>query len=737
MKILEGKNIPIKSWCNNVEEGALEQAYNLASLPFIFKHVCLMPDTHQGYGMPIGGVIACNNVVIPNAVGVDIGAVDKETEVLTKNGWITIDKYNNEDVLVWDDYHQTSFFDKPLLYIVKPCENFTEYKNKYGLDQVLSDEHRMLVYEGYSKNKNSNVYFCRDFREKLLKLKKHDYYSIRTTFPTNEKGINFTDEQIAIRIMVSADGHIRKASNDYTDVELHFKKQRKIERSKELLNKSNIEFKEINNKNGTITIKFRLDWVCEKNLTDLYECNQHQAKIVFDEYLHWDGTIDKERDHRVYTSTDKSNADVIQYICSVNGIRAGIKKQNSKKENWNDWYNVYQTKNAYVGFSKPKKIKIPNGKKYCFVVETGYFIARRNGKIFITGNCGMCSVKTSLMIGDLDEDMLKKILSKIREVIPVGFNHHKEAQDEKLMPGMSIKIEDIINTLDVSHKENKPFADISIEKDFPIVSQEYTSALKQLGTLGGGNHFIEIQKDEENNIWIMLHSGSRNLGYKVAKHYNELAQALCLRWHSNIPKFTGEDGLAFLPIETEEAQSYIKEMQYCVDFAFANRTLMMTRILEILNHKFPHLKYMSDNKNSVEGMINIAHNYAKLENHFDRNVWVHRKGATSATDGEIGIIPGSQGTSSYIVKGKGNRESFMSCSHGAGRKMSRTKAREELDLAGEIKLLNDKNIIHSIRNKKNLDEAASAYKDITVVMEEQKDLVDILVKLEPLAVIKG
>lgn len=136
-------------------------------------------------------------------------------------------------------------------------------------------------------------------------------------------------------------------------------------------------------------------------------------------------------------------------------------------------------------------------------------------------------------------------------------------------------------------------------------------------------------------------------------------------------------------------------------------------------------------------MINIAHNYAKYENHFGQNVIVHRKGATSAKEGEIGIIPGSQGTASYIVEGLGNPESFMSCSHGAGRKMSRTRARNELDLENERKILEDQGILHSIRHESDLDEASSAYKDIDEVMENQSDLVKIKVKLTPLAVVKG
>jgi tRNA-splicing ligase RtcB len=262
---------------------------------------------------------------------------------------------------------------------------------------------------------------------------------------------------------------------------------------------------------------------------------------------------------------------------------------------------------------------------------------------------------------------------------------------------------------------------------YPVVSKEYNSALIQLGTLGGGNHFIEIQKDNDDNIWIMIHSGSRNLGYKVAQHYNKIAIDLNTKWHSQVPK---KWDLAFLPIETQEAKAYLREMQYCVDFALANRKLMMNTILDCFQ------SYMLTPLTSDE-MINIAHNYAVWENHYGKDVIIHRKGATLAREGTIGIIPGSQGTKSYIVRGLGNPESFMSCSHGAGRKMSRAKAKEVLTIESQQEIMDKQGIIHGIRNRDNLDEAPGAYKDISEVMDNQKDLVEIITELSPLAVIKG
>lgn len=312
--------------------------------------------------------------------------------------------------------------------------------------------------------------------------------------------------------------------------------------------------------------------------------------------------------------------------------------------------------------------------------------------------CGMCAIKTSLT--EINTGTLKEIMGKVRPIIPLGMTRHKEPQDKRFMPSAGF-VEGI------------------------VVEREYDKALCQLGTLGGGNHFIEIQKGDDGHIWIMLHSGSRNLGKQVADHYNKAAVAINEKYFSRIPK---EWELAFLPLESDEGQAYLREMSYCVDFALANRKLMAERIMGV---------FYKITECSFEPMINIAHNYATMENHFGKNVLVHRKGATSARKGEIGIIPGSQGTASYIVEGTGNIDSFASCSHGAGRKMGHKQAERTLNLEEEVKHLNDKGIIHSIRSAKDLDEAAGAYKDIDVVMEEQKDLVEILIKLEPLAVIKG
>jgi len=310
--------------------------------------------------------------------------------------------------------------------------------------------------------------------------------------------------------------------------------------------------------------------------------------------------------------------------------------------------------------------------------------------------CGMCAVRTN--IDNLEINDLKSIMNGIRKNIPVGFNHQKEP-------------------MQWDYFNNAP--------DTYIIQHELENSKYQLGTLGGGNHFIEIQKGSDGFIWIMIHSGSRNFGFKVAKEYHEKAKKLCEKWYSDLPN----SDLSFLPIGTKEAENYFNSMIFALEFAKENRFRMVEEVKKCF-----HL--ISDGI-SFDDTINIHHNYARFENHYGSNVMVHRKGATSAKVGELGIIPGSQGTKSYIVKGKGNKESFMSCSHGAGRKMGRKEAQRKLCLKDEQKILDDQNILHSIRGTTDLDEASGAYKDISEVMNNQSELVDIVTELTPLAVIKG
>ncbi len=335
-----------------------------------------------------------------------------------------------------------------------------------------------------------------------------------------------------------------------------------------------------------------------------------------------------------------------------------------------------------------------------FGMPIGGVLATRNviipNAVGVDIGCGMNAVPTSL--GEIPRDILIRVVAEVNTLIPKGFRHHEKKQS---------------------------WEGFSRAPDVAVVRRELESARYQLGTLGGGNHFIELQQGGDGRIWIMLHSGSRNFGYTIAREYYRAAKDQSAADGLQLPDIQ----LAPLFLGTREADEYMAAMQFAQEFAAESRRQMLERVQEVLEHHFPGIGY--------GGQVNIHHNFASVEEHFGHEVVVHRKGATSACAGERGIIPGSQGTRSYIVEGLGNPESFRSCSHGAGRVMGRKEARKRLDLRREQFRLEEHGIVHALRSAKDLDEAAGAYKDIDEVMELQQDLVKILVKLEPLAVIKG
>jgi tRNA-splicing ligase RtcB len=314
--------------------------------------------------------------------------------------------------------------------------------------------------------------------------------------------------------------------------------------------------------------------------------------------------------------------------------------------------------------------------------------------------CGICAVQSDLRPPDIDTETIRLICSSIRKVIPMGFDHHKKDQ---------------------------PWEGFQNVPDVPILQSERANAKRQLGTLGGGNHFIEIQSGDDGYLWFMIHSGSRNFGYKIARHYHEKALAYCEKHRLALP----DRDLAFLPMDTKDAHEYKQAMDFALLFAHANRNSMKERCKEIVR-QMTHCHFSRE--------IDIHHNYAAQENHFGREVIVHRKGATSSRLDETGIIPGSMGTASYIVQGCGEAESFQSCSHGAGRTMGRNEANRRLTLEDARSAM--KGIFFDgwqggKKRKVDLSEAPQAYKDIESVIEAQNDLVEVKVKLLPLGVVKG
>ena len=314
--------------------------------------------------------------------------------------------------------------------------------------------------------------------------------------------------------------------------------------------------------------------------------------------------------------------------------------------------------------------------------------------------CGMMAVKTPFKSGILD-GKLKELRLAIEEAIPVGFSQYKESVDESsYWEGW--------NDFDELHQG---------------VRSRKAKAMQQLGTLGGGNHFIEVCLDTENFVWLMLHSGSRNIGKELADRHISTAKSL---WRlSELPA----PDLAYFIQGTPEFAAYWHDLKWAQAYAMKNREIMMSRLLKVFNKMFNHRKEFRPDL-----MVNCHHNYVALEEHYGENVFVTRKGAINAASGVYGIIPGSMGAKSFIVEGRGLAESFNSCSHGAGRKMSRGAAKRAFtkdDLARQT------SGVECRKDVGVLDEIPGAYKDIKAVMRNQSDLVKIVAEIKQVVCVKG
>lgn len=332
--------------------------------------------------------------------------------------------------------------------------------------------------------------------------------------------------------------------------------------------------------------------------------------------------------------------------------------------------------------------------------------------------CGMVFVATDIKYDEIREAMagtasiMQSMIGNIMRTVPVGFEKHKQKQDSAVL---DLALENMDK-----YEANPELVHLIEEGYF------------QVGTLGGGNHFIELQEDEEGYLCIMIHSGSRHLGKEICDYFHNKARELNNMWYSQVPD---EYRLAFLPVHTKEGQQYINWMHLALDYAYENREHMMEQVCGIVKE---HIEKYAGRTVSFTDRINCHHNYAALENHYDENVWVHRKGATRVRQGERAVIPGAMGSYSYVVEGKGNAESFHTSSHGAGRAYSRTGAMNAFTTEQVIVDLKEQGVVLGKRKKNDVaEECRFAYKDIDEVMAQQMDIVTPVRKLKTVGVVKG
>lgn len=321
--------------------------------------------------------------------------------------------------------------------------------------------------------------------------------------------------------------------------------------------------------------------------------------------------------------------------------------------------------------------------------------------------CGMCAYQTNLKAEDLPTD-LKPIRNQIERDIPLGMNGFSDQS----LPRVS---KSNFTNLNVTYEEITEKHPKLRGKNHPVY---------QMGSLGGGNHFIELCLDENQQVWIMLHSGSRGVGNQIGRYFIEMAKTDMENHFEHLP----DKNLAYITRNTEAFNDYWKALVWAQSYAYLNRQTMMAIICDALKRFFPQFQTIE------EKAVNCHHNYCVIENHFGENVFITRKGAVSARENQMGIIPGSMGAKSFIVKGLGNPESFNSCSHGAGRIMSRTKAKERFTIADHELATQG---VECRKDKEVLDETPGAYKDIANVMAAQADLVDIVHTLKQFLCVKG
>lgn len=326
--------------------------------------------------------------------------------------------------------------------------------------------------------------------------------------------------------------------------------------------------------------------------------------------------------------------------------------------------------------------------------------------------CGMAAQRTSLTASDLP-DSLKELRSEIERRIPHGRTHNGGPRDQGAWNDRApaargnTELTELLGQLKI------------LTQKHPRLERAAQRALKHAGTLGTGNHFVEVCLDEIDRVWVMLHSGSRGIGNAIGTYFIERAKEDMRRWQIN---------LAYLSEGSDLFDEYCEAVEWAQNFARVNRDLMMTAALEALRVAVPK-PFTLD-----ESAVNCHHNYVSWEHHFGESVMVTRKGAVRARKDDLGIIPGSMGARSFIVRGKGNEESFCSCSHGAGRIMSRTQAKKQFTVEDHIKATEG---VECRKDSDVIDETPGAYKDIDAVMAAQSDLISVVHTLRQIVCVKG
>jgi len=719
---IPGGRVPVKVWTPDLEPEARRQLENVAKLPIVHGHIAAMPDVHAGIGATVGSVIPTKGAVVPAAVGVDIGCFTGDTEV----------------VLADSKPHRLSeLAQRQESFVVFSCTPAGEVKAAYATARMTrrdaplveveldngrrircTPDHRFMRRDGTYSEARSLVpgaslmpfYSCVD---------KDGYFLVRQPF----SGCNQRAHWIVAR-----SGLMGKVPSFHGQ--------------KTIIHHENFDEAD----NTPSNLSFMGSRLHSKLHRLLVERNQHWQSEPFE--------AARKRALAAKAATPEGYAfyasrgieHIVNYMKTrPEHFRAAVAGNGQRGKKFLETYNRSEKGRAksreianrihvcpecgmeiksYAALYSHRRThqKVLNHKVvavrelaeredvYCLTVPGLDNFALAAG-VFVH-NCGMNAVQLCLTANDLPAH-LGKIRSAIERAVPVGFDMHagakghggrREDKAREMRRGLATIV------------EKNPALE-KMQKDFR------ETWVRQLGTLGGGNHFVEVCLDEDQNVWVMLHSGSRGIGNVIGRYFIERARREMQKQDVHLP----DRDLAWLAEGTTAFDEYVEAVHWAQDYATENRAEMMQAVLEAIRPHLPPFRVVGE-------VISCHHNYVARERHFGEDVLVTRKGAIRAGAGELGIIPGSMGARSFIVRGKGNPESLCSCAHGAGRRMSRSEAKRrftEADVARQtegVECRKDAGVI---------DEIPGAYKAIEDVMANQSDLVDVVHTLRQVVCVKG
>jgi tRNA-splicing ligase RtcB len=696
--VIADTRAPVKLWTADIEPTALAQLRNVAELPFVFKHVAAMPDVHTGMGATVGSVIAMRGAIIPAAVGVDIGCFRGDTRIPLLDGTqATLEELAARSEPFW-------------VYSVDRKLQVAPGRARCRKTRMNADVMRVIVSGG----------------DEIVCTPDHEFMLSDGTY-RQAKDLRFNDSLMALyRRWQTRDGYESVSTGKGATRQTHVMVW-------EAVNGQSVPPRHVVHHRNHI----HFDNVPE-NL-QLMQVNAHSAYHRRDghKFKNEDPALQRLRRAGMHRRRNDpagreqmaqvGRANIIGYMTNRpdhfktavagNGKRAapylrrftatprtcGDCGEQAKNPAALQWHKRREHGyNHNVLLTQPLSVRAD---VYCLQVEDHHNFALAAG-VFVH-NCGMAAARLSLNALDLDERRLNKVFDQISRDVPVGFAQHKPGRTPERAELFRAELDALVEKYPGLLKSFGKRADWTL----------------QLGTLGGGNHFIELCIDEVDRVWVMLHSGSRGIGNAIGTYFIDLARRDMERQSIHLP----DRDLAYVREGSEHFDGYVRAVSWAQAYAKANRGEMLRLVLDALTRHLPLF--------DVESMvIDCHHNYVANERHFGENVWLTRKGAIRARVGDLGIIPGSMGARSYIVRGKGNPDSFESSAHGAGRRMSRAAANKRFtasDLAAQtagVVCRKDRGVI---------DEIPAAYKSIDDVMANQSDLTDIVHTLKQVLCVKG